>query len=208
MNMQRRHRLVLAGVPLHLVQRGNNRAATFHSVDDLHRYREVLHHAGDRFRCAIHAYVLMPNHVHLLITPEDTSGPSRMMQLIGRKFVRYLNSRIHRTGTLWEGRFRSSLINSARYLLACSRYIELNPVRAQMVHDADQYRWSSHRCNAFGDFDPLITPHELYSTLGITPADRLMAYRALFQTPVDLSTLERIRLAIHRGESLEPDSES
>ena len=150
----------------------------------------------------------MTNHVHLLLTPEDSSGPSRMMQLIGRKFVRYLNTRIHRSGTLWEGRFRSSLINSERYFLACSRYIELNPVRAQMVHDADQYRWSSHRCGAFGDFDPLITPHELYSALGATPAQRQTAYRSLFQTPIELSTLERIRRAIHRGASVEAQSDS
>ena len=201
-------RLVHAGVPLHVVQRGNNRTITFHSVGDLQRYREILHHASGRFGCVIHAYVLMTNHVHLLITPEDRSGPSRMMQLIGRKFVRYVNRRIHRTGTLWEGRFRSSLINSERYFLACSRYIELNPVRAQLVHDADQYRWSSHRCNAFGDLDPLITPHELYSALGTTAEDRQTAYRLLFQAPVELSTLEEIRRAIHLGGSLEPDSEA
>lgn len=144
----------------------------------------------------------MTNHVHLLVTPEDSSGPSRMMQLIGRKYVRYLNTRSHRTGTLWEGRFRSSLINSERYFLACSRYIELNPVRAQMVHDADQYCWSSHRHNAFGDPDPLITPHELYWSLGTTPADRQTAYRSLFQAPVEHSTLERIRRAIHRNASV------
>ena len=206
--MPHKPRLVLAGSPLHLVQRGNNRTATFYSVDDYQRYREILRHASDRFRCVIHAYVLMPNHVHLLTTPEDSCGPSRMMQLIGRKFVRYLNTRIHRTGTLWEGRFRSSLINSERYFLTCSRYIELNPVRAQMVHDANQYRWSSHCCNGFGDFDSLITPHELYSSLGTTAADRQTAYRSLFESPVELSTLERIRRAIHCGVSLESDSES
>ena len=200
-------RLVIAGVPLHVVQRGNNRTITFHSVDDCQRYREILRDASNRFHCVIHAYVLMTNHVHLLITPEDQSGPSRMMQLIGQKFVRYLNRRIHRTGTLWEGRFRSSLINSERYFLACSRYIELNPVRAHMVQDADQYRWSSHRCNAFGDLDPLVTPHELYAALGTTPADRQAAYRSLFQAPIELSTLEQSRRAIHRGASLESDSE-
>jgi putative transposase len=148
----------------------------------------------------------MRNHVHLLITPEESSAASRMMQLIGRKFVRYVNTRIHRTGTLWEGRFRSSLINSERYFLACSRYIELNPVRAQMVHDADQYRWSSHRHNAFGDSDPLITSHELYSGLGTSPADRQTAYRSLFQTPIELSALERLRRAIHRGVSVDSES--
>jgi putative transposase len=200
-------RRVLAGVPLHLVQRGNNRAATFYSVNDFERYREILHHASGRFRCAIHAYVLMTNHVHLLVTPEDPTGPSRMMQLIGRKYVRYVNTRRHRTGTLWEGRFRSSLINSERYFLACSRYIELNPVRAHIAHDADQYRWSSHRYNAFGDLDRLITPHTLYSALGTTPGDRQEAYRSLFQTPIELSTLERIRRATHRGGSVESESE-
>ena len=197
--MPRAPRLVVPGVPLHLIHRGNNRAATFYSPSDFQRYRETLHQASHRFRCAIHAYVFMTNHVHLLITPEDDSGPSRMMQLIGRQYVRYVNTRNHRTGTLWEGRFRSSLIDSDRYLLTCSRYVELNPVRAQMVHDADQYRWSSYRHNAFGDADPLITPHLLYSTLGTTPADRQAAYRALFQAPMEPSTLERIRRTTNRG---------
>src|SRR4029453_1039464 len=131
------------------------------------------------------------------ITPEDDGGPSRMIQLIGRKYVRYFNTRNHRTGTLWEGRFRSSVINSERFFLACSRYVELNPVRAQMVQDAEQYRWSSHRHNAFGDPDPLIVPHTLYSSLGTTSTDRQSAYRSLFEAPVELSTLERIRRATH-----------
>jgi putative transposase len=203
--MPHKPRLVLAGVPLHIVQRGNNRTTTFHSLDDFQRYREILQLTSGRFRCAIHAYVLMRNHVHLLITPEESDGPSRMMQLIGRKFVRYVNTRIHRTGTLWEGRFRSSLINSERYFLTCSRYIELNPVRAQMVQHADRYRWSSHHCNALGDLDPLITPHELYCALGTTPALRQTAYRSLFQTPLELSTLDRIRRATNRGASVDSE---
>ena len=192
-------RLVLPGVPLHVIQRGNNRAAAFHSASDFQRYRETLYHASHRFRCAIHAYVLMTNHVHMLITPEDEAGPSRMMQLMGRKYVRYINTRIHRTGTLWEGRFRSALIDSERYFLACSRYIELNPVRAQMIPGADQYRWSSHRHNAFGEPDPLITPHALYCALDPTPEGRQAAYRSLFQTPIEMSTLESIRRATQRG---------
>jgi len=193
---------------MHVVHRGNNRTTTFLSASELQRYRDVLQQASHRFRCAIHAYVLMTNHVHLLITPEDDTGPARMMQLIGRKYVRYVNALRHRTGTLWEGRFRSTLINSDRYFLTCSRYVELNPVRAGMAADADQYRWSSHRHNAYGDPDPLITPHQLYVALGATPADRQAGYRALFQTPIESSTLEQIRRATNRGGRLCQGSES
>jgi putative transposase len=184
---------------LHLIQRGNNRTTTFHCAGDFLRYREVLHHASHRFRCAIHAYALMTNHVHLLVTPEDDRGPSRMIQLIGQQYVRYLNTRHRRTGTLWEGRFRSSAIDSERYFLTCSRYVELNPVRAGMVDDAHQYRWSSHGHNAYGDVDQLVTPHLLYRALGATPADRQEAYRSMFQAPIEPSTVEIIRRATNSG---------
>lgn len=197
--MARPRRAILPGVPVHVIQRGNNRTATFHSADDCERYRDTLHQASQRFGCAIHAYVLMTNHVHLLITPEDDLGPSRMMQSIGRQYVRYANARHQRTGTLWEGRFKSSLVDSERYYLTCSRYIELNPVRAQMVDDPDQYRWSSHRHNAHGEADALITPHALYHTLGSSPADRQAAYRALFRSPLESRTLDIIRQAANNG---------
>jgi len=200
--MARASRLILPGVPVHLIQRGNNRTATFRSDRDYERYRELLHEASQRCEIRIHAYVLMSNHLHLLVTPGDASGPSRLFQAIGGPYVRFVNARYHRTGTLWEGRFRSCVITSERYLLICSRYIELNPVRAQMVDTPDKYRWSSHRHNAFGAEDPLVTPHELYERLGMTSSERQSSYRALFQDPIDPPALEHIRLAAHRGVAL------
>jgi putative transposase len=152
-------------MPMHVIQRGNNRDATFRVPSDYMRYRDILHAASQRSRCAIHAYVLMTNHVHMLLTPEEDDGPSRMMQLIGSRYVPYVNSRVPRTGTLWEGRYRSSLVNSDRYLFTCSRYIELNPVRARMTDDPGHYLWSSYLHNARGVHDPLITPHDLYRGL-------------------------------------------
>jgi putative transposase len=181
--MPRPSRLVLPGVPLHVIQRGNNRTTTFRDERDFERYRQALGDVGTHFRCAIHAYVLMTNHVHLLISPADASGPSRMMQALGRRYVPYVNGRHGRTGTLWEGRFKSYVIGSERHLLAVYHYIERNPLRAGMVDDPIAYRWSSHRHNAFGAHDALITPHAVYTALGGTPHARRMAYRALFAEP-------------------------
>jgi putative transposase len=200
--MARLPRLVFPGVPVHVIQRGNNRTATFHSASDFERYRDTLFQASGRFRCAIHAYVFMPNHVHLLITPEDDHGPSCMMQAIGRRYVRYVNTRHHRTGTLWEGRFRSAVVDSDRYLFTCGRYIELNPVRARMVDDANQYGWSSHRHNAYGESDPLVTTHPLYDTLAVSPVNRQAVYRALFRNPLEQQQLDLIRKATNRGTAL------
>ncbi len=200
--MARLPRLVVPGAPLHLIQRGNNRSATFFTADDYKRYGEVLLEASQRFGCAIHAYVLMTNHVHLLLTPGDGRGPARMMQAIGRAFVRHVNARYRRTGTLWEGRYRSTLVDSDQYLLACSRYIELNPVRAQMVEQPGQYRWSSHRHNAYGEPDDLITPHPIYEALHSDPAARKEAYRALFERHLEQKTLDAIRCATNRGAAL------
>jgi putative transposase len=176
--------------------------ATFRFDDDFVRYRETLGEASQLSGCAIHAYVLMTNHVHLLITPEDHDSVARVMQAIGRHYVRYVNARHQRKGTLWEGRFRSSVIDSERYLFTCSRYIELNPVRAQMVAEPVQYQWSSYCHNAYGDPDPLITPPSQYDSLGPTAADRRRTYRALFDAPLEESTLRRIRRATERGDAL------
>ena len=191
--------MVVPGAPLHLIQRGSNRSATFYSTEDFEGYRETLREADHVYECAIHAYVLMSNHVHVLITPADVRGPARMMQAVGRRYVRYVNERYGRTGTLWEGRYKSTLIDSERYLLACSRYIELNPVRARMVDHPDAYRWSSHRHNAHGTPDPLITPHSCYHALASTTPDRQSAYRALFLDSLETRTLDTIRSATNRG---------
>src|SRR5690349_18789844 len=142
--MPRPNRVILPGVPTHVIQRGHNRATCFFTQRDFAEYREVLLEASQRARCAIHAYVFMTNHVHLLMSSADSLGTSKMMQTIGRRYVRSVNIRRRRTGTLWEGRFKSSTIDSETYFLTCSRYIELNPVRARMVEDVDEYRWSSY----------------------------------------------------------------
>jgi putative transposase len=189
-------------MPAHIIQRGHNRAPTFRSVDEFRCYLSLLGDASRRFGCEIHAYVLMTNHVHLLATPEDPHGVSNMMQAIGRRFVRYVNKRHARTGSLWEGRFKSSVINSDQYLLTCSRYIELNPVRAGMVEDPGEYSWSSYRCNALGEPDALITPHALYDSLGMTDSDRLATYRALFALPIEPPTVARIQEAVRCGSVL------
>ena len=200
--MARFPRVLVPGVPLHVIQRGNNRSHTFRTVQDYERYRALLMESSRRHGCAIHAYVLMTNHVHLLVTPSDRCGPSRMMQDIGGVYVRYYNKRHERTGTLWEGRFRSAMVESEKYLLTCSRYIELNPVRALMVKDPGQYAWSSFRHNAFGNPDSLVTRHSTYQSLGDTPKRREQAYRGLFELPLEAGGVEAIRRATKQGTAL------
>ena len=197
--MPRMPRPIVPGQPLHVIQRGNNRTACFHDRQDFAVYLRVLDEMSRRAGCAIHAYVLMTNHVHLLVTPQTARGPARMMQRIGRSYVRYFNERHGRTGTLWEGRYRSALVDSDRYFLACSRYIELNPVRAGIVTDPAVYGWSSFRCNATGRADPVITQHETYRALGSCAAERCAAYRTLFDTPLGSDSLDAIRGAAKRG---------
>ena len=148
--MARLGRYLLPEQPLHVIQRGNNRAPIFFGVEDYARYRAWLAAAAAEYGCAIHAYVLMTNHVHLLVTPRQAESLPRAMQSLGRRYVRYVNAAYHRTGTLWEGRYRAAPIDSEAYLLACSRYIELNPVRAGMVRHPRDYRWSSWHANAQG----------------------------------------------------------
>ncbi|MBK8164189.1 MAG: transposase [Gammaproteobacteria bacterium] len=197
--MARLPRIVVPGQALHLVQRGNNRQACFFADDDYRHYLDSLRDAARQNGCHIHAYVLMTNHVHLLLTPDRIEAPSLTLQSVGRRYVRYINKVYRRTGTLWEGRYKSTLIDSERYLLTCSRYIELNPVRAGMVERPDAYQWSSFRCNADGLTDILVTPHHLYERLGTTTASRCAAYRALFSCHMDDGILDAIRGATKTG---------
>lgn len=173
---------------MHIVQRGNNRQHCFHVTRDYEVYLRWLEGSAKRYGVDVHAYVLMTNHVHLLVTPPSDSAPSRMMQQLGRKYVPYFNTRYQRSGTLWEGRFRSSLIETDHYLLGCYRYIELNPVRARMVSSPSSYQWSSYRTNAFGKPSPLITSHEVWDSLGNDPKERQENYRRLFDEKVDEQT--------------------
>ena len=156
--MPRKPRFFLPDVPVHVVQRGNNRQAVFFDDSDYRAYLSWIREGCERYGCEIHAYVLMTNHVHLLATPQATNSISRMLQYVGRRYVPYINHTYGRTGTLWEGRFKASLIHAEGYLLTCYRYIELNPVRAQMVEAPELYRWSSFRANALGGFERVVRP--------------------------------------------------
>lgn len=192
--MARLPRIVVPGLPMHVIQRGNNRQATFFAEEDYRKYLDVLSLASEENECSIHAYVLMTNHIHLLVTPTTETSLALMMQDIGRKYVRYINSTYQRTGTLWEGRYKSALVESEQYLLTCSRYIELNPVNAGMVDASGQYKWSSYRSNALGNMAyGLITPHEIYLRLGGSEALRQESYKALFDNHIDNSIIDDIR---------------
>ena len=195
--MPRKPRFVLPGVPQHVIQRGNNREPCFYSPVDCRRYLELLKEAADRNDCCVHAYVLMTNHVHLLVTPFSPHGISYMMQDVGRKYVRAINQAYRRTGTLWEGRYKASLVDSEAYLLACMRYIELNPVRANMVSYPGEYRWSSYAANAQGQPDALISPHPLDLQLGHDSRQRQAAYRELFRVHLDSDAIHAVRSALN-----------
>jgi putative transposase len=194
--MPRKPRMYLAGVPCHVVQRGNNRAACFFADDDYAFYLEVLADACRRYRVQVHAYVLMTNHVHLLVSPQTVDGVSRVMQSIGRRYVQYVNKRYRRCGTLWESRHKASLVDAERYLLACYRYIELNPVTAGMVPHPGDYRWSSYGANAWGKRDELVSPHALYLALGADAAMRRACYRELFATHLSRDVVHQIQTAL------------
>jgi putative transposase len=198
--MPRRPRIHLPGLPLHIVQRGHNRDACFFAEEDFQAYRHWLGEALKESGAALHAYVLMTNHVHLLITPKQPEDVSRIVISLGRRYVQYINKTYRRTGTLWDSRYKSSLVQEDHYLLLCQRYIELNPVRADMLNDPAHYRWSSYRANGLGQGDSLITPHTVYSSLGSDEAARLIAYRALFRHELDDAAIADIRLALNQGQ--------
>ena len=200
--MPRRPRIKLADIPQHVVQRGINREPCFFAEEDYHCYLHWLQKSAADWHCAIHAYVLMTNHVHLLATADKPDGIAKLMQSIGRCYVQYINRSYRRTGSLWEGRFKSSLVQAEEYLLTCMRYIELNPVRADMVSDPAQYRWSSYRHNGLGQVDERITPHPLYLALGTDESNRLVEYRGLFRSELDEAALDNIRLALAQGQPL------
>jgi len=200
--MPRKPRFYVIGVPVHVVQRGNNRDPIFFDDSDYRAYLSWLKEAAERYQCEIHAYVLMTNHVHILATPKEKESISRMMQYVGRRYVPYINHTYGRSGTLWEGRYKGSLVQDEIYLLTCMRYIELNPVRANMVKTAAAYRWSSYSCNASGRKDDLITAHRLYLGLGKDDPSRRIAYKALFRHHMEEETVGAIRSAWQTGTPL------
>lgn len=193
--MPRRPRLALPGIPWHIIQRGNNRSVCFYAKDDYRKYLDTLREQAMKFGCTIHAYVLMTNHVHLLLTPEKPNSAALMMKHLGQCYVQYVNRVYRRSGTLWEGRFRSCLTQSEDYVLACYRYIELNPVRANMVNHPREYPWSSYRANGEGVADPLLTSHDEYIRLGQSGEERRQHYRELFEAHMDPERVNEIRNA-------------
>jgi putative transposase len=203
--MPRKPRFFLPGIPAHFVQRGNNRQAVFYDEADYRTYLEWLVEGAKRYGCAIHAYVLMTNHVHLLATPQERESISRLLQYVGRRYVPYINHTYGRSGTLWEGRFKASIVDVSDYLLSCYRYIELNPVRAGMVGSPEQYSWSSHRANAQGADDPIVSPHEMYIGLGADNDTRQVAYRALFRGYFEDRNFQEIRMCLQSGTPLGND---
>ena len=191
--MPRHARLSLPGIPWHIIQRGNNRSACFYADDDYHIYLETLKQLAGKYGCLIHAYVLMTNHVHLLLTPEKKESASLMMKHLGQRYVQYINRRYGRSGTLWEGRFRSCLTQDDTYVLACYRYIELNPLRAGMVTHPRDYPWSSYRVNAEGLQSEIISPNAKFLNLASSDVLCRKAYRELFKTHMDAALIDDIR---------------
>jgi putative transposase len=197
--MARLPRYFVPGQPQHVLQRGNNRTPIFVIEEDYACFLDCLADAILQHGAAVHAYVLMTNHVHLLMTPQDAESLPKILQSVGRRYVQYFNYIYQRTGTLWEGRYKATLIDSDQYFLRCYRYIELNPVRAHMVTMPGEYRWSSYRHHAHGSADTIITDHALYRALGTTDQARQGAYRALFSTDLDDSHLDEIREATNKA---------
>lgn len=195
--MPRQARPVIPEIPLHITQRGNNRQTCFFGDSDFLVYLDLLDQAAHQSNCQVHAYALMSNHVHLLISPLSERGPATLMKSLGERYVQYINRRHKRTGTLWEGRYRSCLVQSERYLMICQRYIELNPVRAQMVKHPSEYRWSSYRHNVGSEKSRVVTPHNLYCRLGNDPEACAVAYRSLLDEALAGSDVDRIRFATY-----------
>lgn len=193
--MPRRSRIILPNVPQHIIQRGNNRAVCFYADEDYCKYLEWLKEYADKTACHIHAYVLMTNHVHLLISSDKPGAIGSMMKALGQRYVQYINRTYKRSGTLWEGRYKSCPIQAETYLLTCQRYIELNPVRANMVEHPAEYKWSSYRINAQDDSSDLISPHMIYEQLGREDQERKSAYRELFRYQLEPKLVDEIRQA-------------
>lgn len=193
--MPRRPRIIVPNIPLHVIQRGNNRQSCFFAEEDYQFYLEWLQEYASSSGCLVHAYVLMTNHVHLLLTPKESGSAGGLMKRLGQRYVQYINRTYQRSGTLWEGRFRSCIAQEDAYLLLCHRYIELNPVRAGIVKHPGEYRWSSYSINGQGTASDLVSQHPLYLSLGQTDEERQVAYRELFRYELEPGVLDEIREA-------------
>ena len=202
--MARLPRIVVPNQPLHIMHRGNNRQDIFESEEDMTRIKEDIAHALLKSDCHLHSYVIMSNHLHFLITPVDKVQLSKFMQTMANRYVRYFNVTRNRTGTIWEGRFKSCLVDSENYLFTLYRYIEMNPVKANMVKNIADYPWSSYRHNALGENNSLITEHKLYQNLAESSALRAENYQKIFDTLDNSDQEQRITEATMRGEVLAP----
>jgi len=203
--MPRKPRFYVPGIPVHAVQRGHNRSAVFFEDFDYLEYLRCLKQAADSCGCKVHAYVLMTNHVHLLLTPERADSVGRLFQGLGRHYVRYVNQTYQRHGSLWDGRYKCNMVESQTYFLSCMRYVELNPVRAGMVDHPSKYRWSSFAGNALGVSNAILTTHDEYIALGCLSANRQTAYRSLFDGETDADELALYRDALQTGTPLGND---
>lgn len=200
--MARLPRVVLPGLPLHVVQRGNNRCDIFRDDKDRRFFLVCLQEGCEEYLCDVHAYVLMTNHVHVLLSPRTEDGPPRLMQSVGTRYVQYFNSRYERIGTLWQGRYKATVVDTEGYFLVCARYIELNPVRAGMVSAPAAYAWSSYARNALAGRDPLVREHAVFESLGQTRQERCAAYTQMFAAQIDEGTLDVIRKSTNKGWAL------
>jgi putative transposase len=203
--MPRKPRFYLPGIPAHVVQRGNCREAVFFNDCDYHAYLTWLSEGAEKHGCTVHAYVLMTNHVHLLMTPATAHAISRTIQYVGRHYVTYINRTYGKSGTLWEGRHKGCIVDSEQYLFSCMHYIELNPVRAGMVDHPIEYRWSSYGANAVGPDDKVVIPHDLYRALGAHLEDRRYAYREMFRHALTEEQVHDIRATVQTGTPLGND---
>ena len=198
--MARLSRIVVPNHPVHIMHRGNNRQDIFESEEDMTRCKEDIANALSKSGCHLHAYVIMTNHLHLLITPADKVQLSKFMQTMANRYVRYFNATRNRTGTIWEGRFKSCLVDSENYLFTLYRYIEINPVKANMVKNIADYPWSSYRHNALDEKNNLITEHKLYKDLGKNSAQRAENYQKIFNILNTVEQEQQITEATMRGE--------
>src|ERR1700691_738888 len=203
--MARLPRFFAPGEVQHVIQRGNNREPTFASDEDYAFYLDCLLRASEAHELTIHAYVLMTNHVHLLVSPAHAQSLPKTLQSVGRRYVQVFNYTYRRTGTLWEGRYRATVVEAEPYLLTCMRYIEMNPVRAGMVEHPADYPWSSYRANAQGQPDPLVSPHQVYRGLARADEERQSAYRQLFRAQLAKDHLEASRESTQNGRVLGND---
>ncbi|MBU0503557.1 MAG: transposase, partial [Candidatus Omnitrophica bacterium] len=191
--MARRPRLFVSDVPYHVVQRGNNKIPIFLADQDYRIFLDTLQEAKTKHPCFIYSYCLMPNHFHLLIEPKEDNNVSLLIKLLGAKYVRYINKNYERSGTLWEGRFKCSLIDKELYFLTCLRYIEMNPVRAGIVNSPELYRWSSYRVRAVGERSFIVDMDHWYDNLGSNAEERQNKYRQFFQNSISDSALQLLR---------------